>query len=274
MPASKESAFSGERALHWLRVLTERAALSAHRSTDDATAELTALLARAAPGAEALRVPLTVPLAEAAHGAETALTAPGARVAGREAGAPWLVCAPLLLGGPGAPPWRPAADGSGLAVLLTLLECLVYAPPSHDVLALALPLSGARDDGLAAAEAYAARPLLALRGVLAVWRVGVPGLPLDVDARCLLLPSARALADALFRLGRTLGYPVWSGGAQSAFPGPHVPFLERGIPALPLCANADADAGIAADTLARCDAAVLQGAGDPLLRLLRGEQAV
>jgi hypothetical protein len=183
--------------------------------------------------------------------------------------APWY--APLR---PGDPPWRPNAHGSGAALLLSLLEALAAAPPAEDVLGLFFP-AGA-DPALPgpAALAWAARELLPLRAVLAVWQVAGPGLALELDVRSLGQPEARLLAHELFLLGRTLGYRAFAGGVQSAYPGLHVPFLERGLPALPLCGSSDLLAGSPDDVPAHCSAEGLQAVGDTLRRFLQGERAV
>ncbi len=252
--------FSGERALHRLRELAQRAALAAQRPTARDALGLGAALA--ATGVEPL-----VPQAAGVPGLF------GARVPGREAGPPWLLCthhptAAGLLG------WRPNAHGSGPALLLTLLECLHAAPPAQDVLCLLFPLPPAQDGPGPAAEAWAARGLLPLRGVLAVWQVAAPGLALELDVRSLTLPAARALTLELFGLGRALGHAAFARGTQTAFPGLHVPFLERGLPAVPLCAATDLAAGTPDDTLAGCAAQSLAAVGDTLLRFLRGERVV
>jgi hypothetical protein len=269
MPAP---AFSGDRALALLAELTRRAAAAARQP--GAPDPLRLREALAATGA-----------ALPGHGAaaEASLLA---RVEGRESGPPWLLCAPVPpLAAPALPPWRPNAHVSGLAVLLGVLECLASsaasAGPQHDVLALLLPLrptgsaGPAGDDaGRAAAQTWAAREVLRLRGALVVWRVAAAGPPLELDVRALADPRGRALGLEVFALGRALGHAAFAGGAQHAFPGAHEPLLERGVPTLPLCAYSDAAAGSDADVLDACSAQALHGVGDVLLRFLRGERVV
>lgn len=262
--------FSGDRALGHLRKLAA-AANSAPETSPDGTRSADPLHLEAAlraTGADTKAEPL--PDAPLLPGP---LSLRSARIPGRFSGPPWVLCTPSAVPGLPDAPWYPNADGSGVALLLALLECLAAAPPEHDVLALLLPTSLPHDEGLAAAEAWASRPLLPLRGVFAVWQVAAPGMLLDLDVRTLGQPAARAHLEELFLLGRALGLAAFAGGAQTAFPGPHVPFLERGLPAVPLCAASDLLAGSADDTLAHCDATSLHAVGAALVRFLRGERA-
>ena len=252
--------FSGERALQRLHELAQRAA--ARRAAGRSADPLGMGAALAATGAQAL--------APEAAGAPGLL---GARVPGREAGPPWLLCTHHRTTA-GLRDWRPNAHGSGTALLLTLLDCLRPAPPAQDVLCLSFPLAPQEPLPGRAAEAWAARGLLPLRGVLAVWQVAAPGLALELDLRSLSLPAARALTLELFGLGRALGHAAFARGTQLAFPGLHVPFLERGLPALALCAATDLAAGSPDDTLAGCAADSLAAVGETLLRFLRGERVV
>jgi len=252
--------FPGERALQRLRELTRRAA--ARRGSRASGDPLGLAAALAATGAEAL--------APQAAGAPGLL---GVRVPGREAGPPWLLCTHHRTAA-GLRDWRPNAHGSGTALLLTLLECLRAAPPAQDVLCLSFPLAPQEPLPGRAAEAWAARGLLPLRGVLAVWQVAAPGLALELDVRSLTVPAAQALTLELFALGRALGHAAFTRGTQLAFPGLHVPFLERGLPALPLCAATDPAAGSPDDTLAHCAADSLAEVGATLLRYLQGERVV
>ena len=249
--------FSSRRALEWLQNLS-RAAGTGKAMVEADLATLATLLAHA--GAEPV---------------DDADAAMGARVRGRETGPPWLVCAPAVRApAESAARWRPNAHGSGAAVLLTLLEALTDAPPAQDVLCLLFPATLDDPEGLEAGNAWAARDLLPLQGVVAVWQVAAPGLALDLDLRSLVHPQARALKHELFSLGQALGHEAFARGVQTAFPGPHVPFLERGLAAVPLCANADLAAGSEDDQLADCSAESLQAVGETLLRFLRGERVV
>jgi hypothetical protein len=263
------TAFAGGRALELLRALAQRAAVARDAAAlgPDALGLVAALRASgaelldAAASGPSLAAPLAAPLA--------------AQVRGREPGPPWLLCTPCYVpAAPGDPPWRPNAHGSGAALLLALLECLATGAPAQDMLCLFFAAPPDSAAPLPAAEAWAARELLPLRGALAVWQVAGPGAALDLDVRSLGHPEARALAHELFLLGRVLGQAPFARGVQTAFPGLHVPLLERGLPALPLCANGDLLAGSEDDTLANASAASLQAIGETLLRFLRGERAV
>jgi hypothetical protein len=262
------ASFSAARALEHLRALARRAAEP--RPHSDPADPLGLRAALAATGA--------APLEDAPPGA-----ALGARVRGREPGPPWLLCSPCTLPSrPHDPPWRPNAHGSGPALLLTLLECMVAAAPARDVLCVLFAGgAGPAEAGTEAetwaealSDASAAGEPPPLQGVLAVWQVAAPGAALDLDLRSLGHPGARAIAHELFTLGRALGHTAFARGIQTAFPGLHVPFLERGLPAVPLCASTDLLAGSDDDRLEHCSAESLGGIGDTLVRFLRGERLV
>lgn len=258
--------FSAERALIWLERLSHATAPHGGGAPPLAGA-LAEGLGEALQGSGGQ--PFTEPLAAGQEGPAQML---GARLAGREAGPPWLVCAPLYFAD-APPPWRPNAHGSGAALLLALLEALATAQPPEDVLCVWLP-AGADATEQPGAEAWAAKELLALRGVIPVWQVAGPGMALDLDLRSLVHPQARELAHDLFSLGAALGHPAFARGAQTAFPGPHVPFLERGLPAVPVCASNDPAAGSEDDRLETCAASSLKAVGETVLRFLRGERVV
>jgi len=265
---------SGTRAQHWLERLMHRATAAD-------------MYREAASDALGLRDALRATGAEPLPDAGTASDVPGARLHGRESGPPWPLCTlcpdPPTADERGVAPWRPNAHGSGTAVLLAVLEALAAGPPqalpAEDVLCLLFPVSRSATpapgaDAPPAVQAWAARELLPLRGVLAGWQVAGAGLTLDLDVRSLGSPAARALTDELFTLGRALGYDPFARGIQTAFPGPHVPFLERGLPAVPLCGHTDLLAGSAEDRLDTCDATSLHAVSDTLVRFLRGERVV
>lgn len=262
--------FSALRALHWLQRLSH-AASPRRTGPPPLAAALAASLAEVLQGSEVQLFAEPLPVDPAgALGADTRVL--GARLRGRKPGPPWLLCAPVYLAS-GTASWRPNAHGSGAAVLLALLEALISTTVPQDILCAFLP-AGAEPTDQPGAEAWATKDLLALRGVIAVWQVAGPGMALDPDLRSLVHPQARPLAHELFRLGVALGYTAFARGAQTAYPGPHVPFQERGLPAVPLCANSDPFAGSEDDRLDACAASSLKAVGDTLLRFLRGERLV
>lgn len=268
MPAAE---FSAARALHWLERLAQAAGPRPGGAAPSLADTLRDALAEALAGSSL--EPFAEPLPTSAGTPEAPpAQVLGARLPGREAGPPWLVCAPVYHGN-GATPWRSNAHGSGPALLLALLEALASAQPPEDVLCVLLPAGGDPSDQ-PGAEAWAAKELLALRGVIAVWQVGGAGMALDPDLRSLVHPQARLLAHELFMLGTALGHTAFARGAQTAYPGPHVPFLERGLPAVPLCASNDPLAGGEDDRPGTCAASSLQAVGETLLRFLRGERVV
>jgi hypothetical protein len=178
--------------------------------------------------------------------------------------------------------WGANADGSALALVLALMEALDSAALPQDVQVLLFghpPASPMVRTDFAGPRAFA-ESLGALpggerpSGVIVIGQVGAPGLTLDLDMRTFATPGGRALADELFLLGRALAAPPFTGGAEILFPGAHVPFLERGIPAVCLSDDKDLLAGTEADTLAHCSPEALEAVGAVLCRFLLGERAV